>query len=129
MKTLYLTETGRIIIDPEKSEALPMECDREAIRNVYLINEPMHVVYSSGEKKKELDVNENDIIIEFYERDFPNPLVVANSSEWVDNIKAYRTKQQKIKEEWAKSNKLIDSVSDAIDCDIPESCDAPRGEF
>ena len=121
MKTLYLTETGRIIIDPEKSEALPMECDREAIRNVYLINEPMHVVYSSGEKKKEFDANENDIIIEFYERDFPNPLVVANSSEWVDNIKAYRTKQQKIKEEWAKSNKLIDSVSDTIGCDAPQS--------
>lgn len=121
MKTLYLTETGRIIIDPEKSEAFPMECDREAIRNVYLINGPMHVVYSSGEKKKEFDVNENDIVIEFYERDFPNPLVVANSSEWVDNIKAYRTKQQKIKEEWAKSNKLIDSVSDTIGCDTPES--------
>lgn len=123
MKTLYLTETGRIAIDPETNEAFCLECDREAIRNIYLMDGPAHVVYGSGEKKKEFDVNENDIVIEFYERDFPNHIVVANSSEWVNNIKAYRAKQQKIKEEWAKSNKLIDSVSDAI------GCDTPKGEF
>lgn len=53
----------------------------------------MHVVFSEGECKKEIDVEKGDLIITFYNRKFPNRIVVVKNAEWFENIKVYREKE------------------------------------
>lgn len=115
MKNLYLTSTGRIVFDKETDEVRSITSDREGVHNIYLIDEPMHVVYNAGETKIELDVEPNDILITFYEKMFPLPIVVAKSEAWAENIKAYRENEQKAKEQWAKEKQLKEYVGDCAD--------------
>ena len=98
MKNLYITDSGRIIIDPENNSVDSVASDREGIRSVYLIEEPMHVYYNVGENTCEMDVEPGSILISFYERSFTKPVVVAKSADWVENIREYRKREQETKE-------------------------------
>ena len=67
MKTLYLTDSSsNIVVDTETNEAsvLNTDVDRYQIRSIYYIDEPMHVVYQSGENKEELNVKKGDILLQ-----------------------------------------------------------------
>lgn len=120
MKTLYLTDGGsNIFVDPENNECGRIDCQRESISRIYLVDNDMHVVYQAGEYKKEFDVVPNDIIVTFYTNDFKNKVVVVKSEDWVENLKTYNEEEQKRKEEWAKKQK----EQDMCGCDAPcDSC-------
>ena len=120
MKTLYLTQSyENIIVDPETDFVgnIKQE-DRYAIRAVYYIEEPMHVVYQCGEDKEELDAKKGDILIQFYSSRYNKYILdTIRTKQWAANIKNRRKLEQKEKEEWAAKN-AANNLSEAVcDCD------------
>lgn len=107
MKTLYLTDSSQnIYVDTETNEVgkLSRE-DRYDIRDVYYIEEPMHVVYQSGETTEEIDVKKGDILLVFYNNRFTKYVLESiKAKRWTGNIKNRRDIEQKEKEEWASRN-------------------------
>lgn len=121
MKTLYLTDSStNIVVDPEVDfvGTLPQE-DRYAIRSVYYIEEPMHVVYNCGECKEEIDAKKGDILILFYSNKFNKYNIdTIKTKQWAANIKNRRVLEQKEKEEWAARN--AETVCNkCCDCECP----------
>jgi hypothetical protein len=120
MKTLYLTSSSaNIWVDPETDEVGRLNCeDRYDIRNVYYIEEPMHVVYQCGEKREEIDAKKGEILLVFYDNKY-NKFVLdtIRTKQWVANIENRRKMEQKEKEEWAA--KQANECNKACDC-----CDA-----
>lgn len=116
MKTLYLTRGGsNVLVDLENNTANRISTRRGAIDSIYLAEEPMHIVYGSGEYKKELDAEKNDIIVTFYHDTFKNQIIVIKNEDWFDNLVEYEKKQQEEKERWAASQALNNkSENDAI---------------
>lgn len=102
MKTLYFTNTGQIVFDEEAKVVEPIESSREGISRIYLMKEPMNIVYNKGDKQYSASAEEGDVVIIFYENTFEYPVVVAKSTEWAENIRKYEEIQQREKEEWAK---------------------------
>lgn len=105
MKTLYFNDGCNIIIDSETDSCSRLISQREAISSVYLVEEPMHVVYGEGEERKEFDVKKDDILVKFYESNFPNRIVVVKNKDWVKNLKDYNKYEQEMKEQWAAKQK------------------------
>lgn len=102
MKTLYLTKGGsNILIDPENKKANKISYQRQSIDSIFVVKEPMHVIYGCGEYEKEVDVEEGDIIVTFYHKVFKNQMVVVNSKDWSENLIEYERKEQEEKELWA----------------------------
>lgn len=124
MKTLYIAHGSNICVDAENDTAEQLDNEQEGIRRIYLAKEPMHVVYTEGEYRRELDVKKDDIIITFYSNNFQEKIVVAKSKDWVKNIKSWKEREQKIKEEWA--------AKQLANCDEPceepccDQCELPR---
>lgn len=104
MKTLYISNNANVLFDAEENTCSSMETQREGIQRIYLAEEPMHVVYSSGEYKREVDVKKDDIVITFYSDDFKERMIVVKSKEWVNNFKAYNKRMQEVREKWAAEN-------------------------
>lgn len=107
MKTLYLTQaTSNIVVDKESDivDTLPV-VDRYTIRNLYLAEEPMHVVYGFGDQKEEIDVKKGDLVALFYGRKGLENIPVLTTIKcpvWVKRIKKNLELDQKEREEWAK---------------------------
>lgn len=107
MKTLYLTNsTANIIVDTDTNKVSKLEyADRYDIQNLFLVEEPMHIVYECGETHVEKDAKKGDIIVCFYSNEyFKDPVSIIKSKEWAKGIKSRREAEQKAKEEWAKKN-------------------------
>lgn len=107
MKTLYLTNsTANIIVDTDTNKVSKLEyADRYDIQNLFLVEEPMHIVYECGETHVEKDAKKGDIIVCFYSNEyFKDPVSIIKSKEWAKGIKNRRDAEQKAKEEWAKKN-------------------------
>lgn len=117
MKTLYLTSSNaNIWVDPETDEVGRLEPeDRYDIRNIYYIEEPMHVVYQCGEKREEIDAKKGEILLVFYDNKY-NKFVLdtIRTKQWVANMKNRRKMEQKEKEEWAA--KQANECNKACDC-------------
>ena len=129
MKTLYLTNSSaNIAIDPEENTAQHIESeDRYDIRNIYYVEEPMHVIYSgtnNGEPfKEEIDAKKGDIILVFYTNRFTKKLLATiKCKEWVANIKNRREIEQKEREEWALKN-AENTATPCCDCDCKCVCE------
>lgn len=99
-KTLFVTTRGVIKLD-ENNEPVGVATDREAISNIVRIKEPVHIVYNKNDKRIELDAEEGDMMIVFYDNSFINPVIIVHSAEWAENIDAYEKCQQEMKEKWA----------------------------
>lgn len=119
MKTLYLTGSCGMYVDTENNTANRALAEVERISSIYLINEPTHIVFGSGEYSREFDAKKDDIVITFYSSDFKEQVIIAKSKDWVANIKAYNKAEQKRKEEWAAKQAGIDSC---CKCECAESC-------
>lgn len=109
MKTVYLTRSSNIVVDKENNDIYSLNNVRQSINNIFLVKEPMHIIYgerfSSDEKyKKEFDVEKGDLIVTFYESNFPNKIIVIKNKDWVENITTYEEKLQKEKELWAANS-------------------------
>lgn len=99
MNKLFFTTNGAFKM--QNDEPVFVESDRTAVSRVMVVKEPTHVVYNREGKRVELDAQEGDIVVTFYDKSFPNPIVIINCKEWAENIAAYNEAQQKMKEEWA----------------------------
>lgn len=123
MKTLYLTQSSaNIFVDPEENTvgSLTTE-DRYDIRSIYYMEEPMHVVYESGERKEEIDAKKGDILLVFYNNKYNKYILdTIKSKQWSANIKNRRKMEQKAKEEWAAKQAAKESTEDIPCCDCAE---------
>lgn len=123
MKTLYLTNsTANIIVDTDTNKVSKLDyADRYDIQNLFLVEEPIHIVYECGETHVEKDAKKGDIIVCFYSNEyFKDPVSIIKSKEWAKGIKNRREAEQKAKEEWAKKN--ADNEMPCCDCCC--GCDA-----
>jgi len=123
MKTLYLTaSSANIWIDPETDEVGKLETeDRYEIRQVFYIEDPMHVIYQCGEKKEEIDAKKGEILLVFYDNKFNKYVLdTIRTKQWVANIKNRRKIEQKEREEWAKKQGEVKCE----DCDACKCCPA-----
>lgn len=102
-KTIFITSAGLIQLD-DNYEPTGMSSERTAINKVIRITEPVHIVYNKNNKRIELDAEEGDLLVEFYESAFPNPILLIHSKEWVENLNKYDEEQQKLKEKWAATS-------------------------
>ena len=117
MKTLYLTDSSaNIVVDPEENYVGTLQNeDRYDIRSIFYAEEPMHVVYQSGDRKEEIDAKKGDIIILFYNNCYHKYILdTIRTKQWTANIKNRRAIEQKEKEEWAAKN------AEKCDCDAPQ---------
>lgn len=120
MKTLYLTQSSEnIVVDPDTNFVGKLQSeDRYAIRNIYYIEEPMHVVYQCGEDKEEIDAKKGDLLILFYSNKYNKYVMdTIRTKRWVANIKNRRKMEQAEKEAWAAKNlEAAECVNTASTC-------------
>lgn len=121
MKTLYLTRGNNIVIDQEENTVDKLSSARQGIDYIYLVKEPMHVVYGYGDQQQEFDVKKNEIIVVFYTNVFKNKVVVVKNKQWADNLLEYEKKEQEQKEAWAAKNIAESCDSACVNCES-KSC-------
>ena len=114
MKTLYVTRGNNMYIDVDTNSVGRLDTCRQAVDYLYMIPEKMHIVYESGEYKKEFDAEQGDLLITFYEGTFKNKAIIVKNAEWTENIVCYNNRIQLEKEEYAA--KEI--------CDATPNCEA-----
>lgn len=114
MNTLYITRSGRILLD-ENNTPHPVDHSRSAIDNLFYVKEDTKVVYEKGEEKVECDAKAGDLVITFYEEQFPNKIIIVDNAQWKENINSYEEYEQKRKEEWAKRN--AENCDKCCDCE------------
>ena len=113
MKTLYITNNSNILIDTENNSCNTLRCDRGGVNDVFLVDEPMHIVYGYGEHHRELDAEAGDIIITFYS-DFINKLIIVKNEDWKNNLIDYRKQEEEEKLRWAAQKNC--EACDQCDC-------------
>ena len=96
MKTMFIKEGLNMTVDPETNEIGSVSSAREAIQRIYVAPEPMHVIYQSGSRKEEADVETNDVIVTFYTDEFDKRMIVVKSEEWTKNIEAYNKRMEEV---------------------------------
>lgn len=101
MKKYIITNDGSIGFDPETEEIFNLPSCREAISRIFMVDEPVEIVVDRHDKKYTLSAKKDDLVIVFYEEFFPMPVIVVKNKDWAKNIKDYKKKVQKEKEEWA----------------------------
>lgn len=123
MKTLLITKSNYMAcVDPESMNVEDVEYAREAISRIVLINEDCLV--KSGEK--EIEAKSGDILITFYEKEFPNRFVIVRSKEWTENLDAYEKIMESYRKKSAaeKLSAMIDEAPDCCEADASDCCDA-----
>ena len=120
MNTLYITRSGKVMLD-ENNKPSAFNSSIRSIDDIFTIKEDTKVVFDRGETSTELYAKEGDMVITFYNEDFPNKAIVINSKEWFENIKANNEAEQKRKEEWAAKKANADSNP----CDCRNECSGP----
>ena len=111
MKTMYIREGSNMTVDFDTNEVSHIPSAREAIQRIYVAPEPMHVVYQSGDRKEEADVEKDDVIVTFYTDEFDKRMIVVKSAEWTANITAYEKRMEDAKAKHEES------------CMDPDCCD------
>lgn len=100
MNTLYITNTGRVMLD-ENGKVVPRDTNREAIDSVMLLKEATHIEYTKRDQTISIDAKAGDIVVTFYENEFPNKIIVVENEQWKENITKYDEYMQSMKEKWA----------------------------
>lgn len=125
MKKIINIDRNPIIIDTDTAEVKAINRSTRGIDDIYVIPEDAHVEWTSKffpDKTICVDVNKDDVLITFYDRDLGTDFVIVKSEDWLKAINNAKAAEQKRKEEWAakqKENKPIDSVCEDACC---ESC-------
>lgn len=125
MKKIINIDRNPIIIDTDTAEVKAINRSTRGIDDIYVIPEDAHVEWTSKffpDKTICVDVNKDDVLITFYDRDLGTDFVIVKSEDWLKAINNAKAAEQKRKEEWAakqKENKPIDPVCEDACC---ESC-------
>jgi hydroxymethylpyrimidine pyrophosphatase-like HAD family hydrolase len=115
MKKFIINEQGNILFDTETQEISSIDSAREAISRIWVAEEPMTIVCDTKRAKYELAAKKGDIIIKFYDYDYPFPVVIAKSKDWVKNIDAFNKEMEKRRKE---TEKREDPAPCEGDCDM-----------
>ena len=118
MNTIYITETGRLSINDGNPK--PVEPSRNSVSNVFLIKEDSKVICSYGGQDYEFDAKAGNVLVTFYEKRFPNRVILIDSKEWSDNLIKHEEYEQQLKEEWAKRNSDVNRFCD--ECNECKPC-------
>lgn len=122
MNTLYITNTGRVLLD-ENGKAISQDTNREAIDSVMLLKEATHIEYTKRDQITSIDAKAGDIVITFYENEFPNKIIIVENEQWKENIETYEAKEQEKKEQWAAKNLAeCGQCQDDAECANSPSC-------
>lgn len=120
MNTIFITKTGRINID-ENGNVSPCETAREGINNIIRLKEDTVIKYSYDSNTTTIEGKAGDLIITFYELNFPHRVIVVDSKEWKENLDAYEAYEQKQKEKWAEKN-AEECGCKCDECDASPNC-------
>ena len=113
MKNLYYTNTGFVALDAETNEFHKMETQREAISRILIADDDMHIVLDREDKHYETDAKKGDIVIMFYDQDFPKPIIAINSEDWMNNLNTYNEIMAERRNKFTKSDEPCCDVCEA----------------
>lgn len=122
MKKIINIDRNPIIIDTDTAEVKAINRSTRGIDDIYVIPEDAHVEWTSKffpDKTICVDVNKDDVLITFYDKDLGTDFVIVKSEDWLKAINNAKAAEQKRKEEWAakqKENKPIDPVCEDACC-------------
>lgn len=85
--------------------------DRQGVDYVLMVDDDCTV--KCGDVTKEAEAG--DIVVKFYEDQYPNKFIVVKNEDWKQNILAYREYDQKLKEQWAARK-----INDAPQCEVAD---------
>lgn len=87
---------GRVFdVDFDNQTVDPIINVRCAVDKVYLVKENEQVIIKNRDgSTTETTVKPGDILVTFYEDDFPHRFIVVKSKEWAENIKTYESRAQ-----------------------------------
>lgn len=112
MNKIYICDTGIITIDKDGTPK-SLRSDREGINRIVLLDDDVEVVYSRNGIKKTVTGSKGQILIQFYESDFENPIIIVDNEDWKTNLENYRKHEEEIKAKWA-----VESGAKCESCDI-----------
>lgn len=115
---MFIKDGLNMTVDHETNEIGSVSSAREAIQRIYVAPEPMHVIYQSGNRKEEANVETNDVIVTFYTDEFDKRMIVVKSEEWAKNIEAYNKRMEEANLKNAKSC-----------CEGPCDCECAMSKF
>lgn len=122
MKKIINIDRKPIVVDTDTAEVKAINRSVRGIDDVYVIPEDAHIEWKSKffpDKTIEVDVNKNDILVAFYDRDLGIDFVIVKSEDWLKALDNAASLDQKRKEEWAakqKENKPNSLVCDDACC-------------
>ena len=124
MKKIINIDRKPIIVDIDAAEVQAIDRSARCIDDVYVIPEDAHVEWTSKlfpDKTICTDVNKDDILITFYDRDLGTDFVVIKSKDWLKALNNAKEADQKRKEEWAAKQKESAHVNAACE-DCGDNC-------
>lgn len=116
MKKIINIDRKPIIVDTETTFVTSIDRSTRGIDDVYVVPEDAHIEWRSRmfpDKTIEADVNKDDILVTFYDKDLGTDFVIIKSNDWLKALNNAADADQKRKEEWAakqKENKSEDLV-------------------
>lgn len=90
--------TDVLIVDTDNADIQPIKSQRNACNRVYIVPEDMHFKYVGVDSSEEFDVKAGDILIAFWDEDFPHKYVKVTSKEWKENLDNYNRIQNEYEE-------------------------------
>ena len=125
MKKIINIDRKPIIVDIDAAEVQAIDRSARCIDDVYVIPEDAHVEWTSKlfpDKTICTDVQKDDILITFYDRDLGTDFVVIKSEDWLKALNNAKKADQKRKEEWAAKQKENKSMALACGGDCGDNC-------
>ena len=117
MKKIINIDRKPIMVDTETAFVTSIDRSTRGIDDVYVVPEDAHIEWRSRmfpDKTIEADVNKDDILVTFYDKDLGTDFVIIKSNDWLKALNNAADADQKRKEEWAAKQKS--SNSEALDC-------------
>lgn len=108
MKKIINIDRKPIIVDTETAFVTSIDRSTRGIDDVYVIPEDAHIEWRSRmfpDKTIETDVNKDDILVTFYDKDLGTDFVIIKSNDWLKALNTAAVADQKRKEEWAAKQK------------------------
>lgn len=117
MKKIINIDRKPIMVDTDTAFVTSIDRSTRGIDDVYVIPEDAHIEWRSRmfpDKTIEADVNKDDILVTFYDKDLGADFVIIKSNDWLKALNTAAEADQKRKEEWAAKQKIVNS--EALDC-------------
>ena len=117
MKKIINIDRKPIMVDTGTAFVTSIDRSTRGIDDVYVIPEDAHIEWRSRmfqDKTIETDVNKDDILVTFYDKDLGTDFVIIKSTDWLNALNNAADADQKRKEEWAAKQKSANS--EALDC-------------